>query len=405
MESLHITQTKTKGYTYRRRIPQQLQELIGRKEVYRSLGYQQHEAIIKASEINQAINQALTLKQLNSVPDSIIQETLISKLGLTPTDAISSLKPAYWSNIVNLYLKQSQVTQLEYNNRKYFFTDLMPPIIKLLFKHDDIDINNFTYSKLLEVSKLLLKLPKRNIYKYRSMSIESLIRQVSTSSIEIAQNELIAVDSVNKYLKRIKSLLIFSQNLGYYKEVLPNFTIDNKQGSRGQRKEFTKNDLEAITHNLQDSPIYPIVQVSRYTGMRLSELYKCTVSEIDGVLCFDLRTPKGSPLKTLSSYRIIPSHDCLLEYIDDLPILLNKFSSHYITKRFKKDITRILDNTEGKSLYSLRHTFATDLIANGVHAEIVSELMGHAHSTMTMNRYVKGYPIETLKKAIDTLKS
>ena len=235
------------------------------------------------------------------------------------------------------------------------------------------------------------------------MPTESLIRQVSSSSLEVTTDDLIAVDSVNKYLKRIKSLLIFSQNLGHYQGVLPNFTIDNKQVSRGQRKEFTKDDLESISHNLQDSPIYPIIQVSRYTGMRLSELYKCTVSEIDSVLCFDLRNPKGSPLKTLSSYRIIPIHDGLLRYLDDFSDLLKKFSSNYISKRFKKDINRILEDNEGKSLYSLRHTFATDLIANGVQPEIVSELMGHAHSTMTMNRYVKGYPAETLKKAIDTL--
>ena len=238
MESLHITQTKTKDYSYRRRIPQLLQELIGRKEICRSLGSLHHEAIIKASEIDQAINQALTLKRLNSIPDSIIQETLISKLGLNPADTIN-LNPSHWSSIVKLYLKQSQVTQLEYNNRKYFFTVLMPTVIKVHFKYDDLDVNYLTYSKLLEVRKLLQKLPKRNIYKYRSMPIEALIRQVSAGSIEIAHNERIAVDSVNKYLKRIKSLLIFSQNLGHFKGVLPSFTIDNKQVSRRQRKEFT----------------------------------------------------------------------------------------------------------------------------------------------------------------------
>lgn len=404
MESLHITQTKTKEYTYRRRIPQQLQELIGRKEICRSLGKLHHEAIIKASEINQAIDQALTLKRLNSIPEGIIQETLITKLGLHPADTIN-LKPSHWTSIVKLYLKQSQVTQLEYNNRTYFFTVLMPTIIKVHFKHDDIDINKLTYSKLLEVRQLLQILPKRNIYKYRSMPIETLIRQVGSGSIEIAHHERIAVDSVNKYLKRIKSLLIFSQNLGHLKGALPNFTIDNKQVLRRQRKEFTKDDLEAIARNLQDSAIYPIIQVSRYTGMRLSELYKCTVSEIDGILCFDLRNPKGSPLKTLSSYRIIPIHDCLLTYLDDFSSFLNKYASNYITKRFKMDITRILDDTEGKSLYSFRHTFATDLIANGVQPEIVSELLGHAHSTMTMNRYVKGYPTNMLKKAIDSLES
>jgi len=75
----------------------------------------------------------------------------------------------------------------------------------------------------------------------------------------------------------------------------------------------------------------------------------------------------------------------------------------YMSKLFTDTIHKTLKDTKGKSLYSLRHTFATTLIAKGIQPEVVSELMGHAHSTMTMNRYVKGYPIKVLKEAIDKL--
>lgn len=235
------------------------------------------------------------------------------------------------------------------------------------------------------------------------MNTYTLVHNIHTKKLEVPPEHLISIESTNKSLKRIKSLLIFSQNLGHYKMSIPNFTIDNKQLSRNQRGAFTKEDLNTIAGQLHDTSIYPMIKILQYTGMRLSELYKCSIAEVDGVLCFDLRNPKGSPLKTLSSYRIIPIHDSLLKYLDDLSTLLTKFSGNYIGKRFKKDIKRILEDTEGKSLYSLRHTSTTDLIANGVQPEIVSELMGHAHSTMTMNRYVKGYPIRTLKEAIDTI--
>ncbi len=402
MESLHLTKTKTGSYTYRRRIPQQLQDLIGRKEISRTLGKQQHEAIVKASELDQAINQGLTLKTLNSVPETLIQEMLITKLSLTLSNSID-MNPTGWSSIAKGYLKQSQVTPMEYNTRKYFFTILMPVVLKVLLKSEDIDINKLTYSKLIEIRKLFLKFPKRNIWKYRSMNTYTLVHSIHNRKIEIAHDQLVSIESTNKSLKRIKSLLIFSQKLGHYKGFIPNFTIDNKQLSRSQRKDFTKDDIKIIEEQLQDTHIYPMIKILQFTGMRLSELYKCSILAIEGVLCFDLRTTKGSPLKTLSSYRIIPVHDSLLEHLDDLPALTNKFSSNYISKRFKKDIKRILEDTQGKSLYSLRHSFATNLIANSVQPEIVSELMGHSHNSMTMNRYVKGYPLKVLKKAIATL--
>lgn len=402
MESLHLTKTKTGSYTYRRRIPQQLQDLIGRKEITRTLGKQQHEAIVKASELDQAINQGLTLKTLNSVPDIVIQDMLISNLGIHLSNTID-VNPTGWSSLAKGYLKQSQVTPMEYNTRKYFFTVLMPVVFEVLFKSEDININKLTYSKLIEIRKLLLKFPKRNIWKYRSMDTYTLVHGIHTRKIKIAHEQLISIESTNKNLKRIKSLLIFSQNIGHYNGSIPNFTIDNKQVSRNQRKVFTKDDIKAIEEQLQDTHIYPMIKILQLTGMRLSELYKCSILAIEGVFCFDLRTTKGSPLKTLSSYRIIPVHDSLLEHLDDLSSLLNKFSSNYISKRFKKDITRILEDTQGKSLYSLRHSFATNLIANGVQPEIVSELMGHSHNSMTMNRYVKGYPLKVLKEAIATL--
>ena len=35
--------------------------------------------------------------------------------------------------------------------------------------------------------------------------------------------------------------------------------------------------------------------------------------------------------------------------------------------------------------------------------EVISELMGHSHGTMTFGRYASAYSIEILKEAIDKL--
>jgi integrase len=187
-----------------------------------------------------------------------------------------------------------------------------------------------------------------------------------------------------------------------YNGIIPNMTIENRMQARGQRKEFSNDELRIIDNVLQCDAIYPIVKILKYSGMRFSELLKCSVSEIEGILCFDLRTPT-EPLKTLSSHRIIPVHPDLKGSVNGFQELISSHFDKHFAKKFTKVIKKHLLDTQGKSLYSLRHSFATQLIANGTPAEVVSELMGHSHSSMTLNRYVKGYPITILKAAIDSL--
>jgi len=88
------------------------------------------------------------------------------------------------------------------------------------------------------------------------------------------------------------------QNIIPFNLASTGLTIKKVTTSRGQRKEFSKEDLTIINNELKDSTLYPLIQIFRYSGMRLSELYKCTINEIDDILCFDLRNPQ-EPLKTL----------------------------------------------------------------------------------------------------------
>lgn len=45
-------------------------------------------------------------------------------------------------------------------------------------------------------------------------------------------------------------------------------------------------------------------------------------------------------------------------------------------------------NIKHYGFHSLRHTFATRLLENGVNIKTISELIGHFSPTITLNRYV-----------------
>ena len=113
---------------------------------------------------------------------------------------------------------------------------------------------------------------------------------------------------------------------------------------------------------------------------------------MEGVQCFDLRD-KTLQLKSRASHRLIPVHHSI-EEPEQLLESFGSMSSQYMNRQF--------DVPEG-TLYSLRHSFATELAGNDTEPYIISELLGHSHQGMTLGRYVKGFPVKVLKEAVDKL--
>jgi len=239
---------------------------------------------------------------------------------------------------------------------------------------------------------------------YRQLNLADLMSHIVKGTLVIPREHLMSPVTINNQIKRIKSLLLFAQQLKVYDQTLPRvLTKDKTQGTaRDYKAVLAHQELSKVLSGVTDDNLQFIYKVLYYSGMRRSELYKCKVSEIDNVLCFDLRSPKVN-LKTKSSYRVIPVHTQLMDKVAQFESIVSSVKPDRMTKVFTRVTKAHLSDPDRKSLYSLRHTFATDMIAKGIQAEIVSEILGHSHNTMTLNRYVKGYPVATLKSAIESL--
>lgn len=100
--------------------------------------------------------------------------------------------------------------------------------------------------------------------------------------------------------------------------------------------------------------------------------------------------------KSTSSIRTIPITNTLQAllykfYKGQTGYLLTGFDCKYIEPRimqqyFKKVIKKL--SIEPISFHTLRHTFATRCIENGVDVKSLSEILGHSNVGITMNRYV-----------------
>lgn len=151
------------------------------------------------------------------------------------------------------------------------------------------------------------------------------------------------------------------------------------------------------------------ILISMYTGLRLGELIAMRWEDVD----FDARIIKvnrtvskrpvdhklvaiESAPKTVSSVRIIPlSHELVailkaLKKLGSRYVISNRFGEKVDNRTYQASFRNLLKRLGIKhyGFHALRHTFATRLLESGVDVKTISELLGHANATVTLNRYV-----------------
>ncbi len=107
--------------------------------------------------------------------------------------------------------------------------------------------------------------------------------------------------------------------------------------------------------------------------------------------------------KTIAGERYLKLNENTLYYIYELKQydIRNNINSDYFcccknnTRKNARNLQRSLDrltrnikSDEHITLHTLRHTFGSTLLRNGVGIEVVSKLLGHANITITYNKYI-----------------
>ena len=86
-------------------------------------------------------------------------------------------------------------------------------------------------------------------------------------------------------------------------------------------------------------------------------------------------------------------------------VVASRNNKQVFVRAYQKCFDNLLKKLDIKhySFHSLRHTFATRLLENGVDVKTISELMGHSSPIITLNRYVHTN-IDNKRKAVEKLK-
>jgi len=196
--------------------------------------------------------------------------------------------------------------------------------------------------------------------------------------------------TVNFEVKALRTIFYFAMRSNYLEaNPIKGFKFLKTDDSK-QRRFLTESECKRLLDHAEKEN-YPIFAVFLNTGMRRAELVNLEWSDIDfknGVIKIQ-RKPFWLP-KT--GEREIPMNETAQEILMKLPKRGNFVFADEAGRKLNPDLLRkrLVDTAKKANIenlteiHALRHTFASQLISNGVDLPSVQKLMGHTNIQTTM---------------------
>jgi len=193
----------------------------------------------------------------------------------------------------------------------------------------------------------------------------------------------LAGQTINVHLNAIK---FFYENI-----VKIPFKITLKFSKKPQRLPvvLSREEIEAIINVIGNEKHRLLVSLSYGAGLRVSEIVKLRIKDIDlPNLQLNIRQSKGAK----DRITVVPEklRDKITQFMAGKPadeFLITSERGGRLTERTAQIVfERALKNTGIKkdaTFHSLRHSFATHLLENGVDVRYVQELLGHQNIRTT----------------------
>ena len=261
------------------------------------------------------------------------------------------------------------------SNRKYFTNEYYKMVLRTHV------IPHFGNKKVDSLKPSELTLWQNNLLKRYSTKYTNTIRVVFNGILEDARRDEIIIRNPFSIVKTFK------------------------KSAKREIKTFSKDEIFEI---IKEAPfrVRAFFAIGFFSGMRTGEITGLKWEDINlekRTISIKRTRNKGienSP-KTISSIREIEILDILYPYIiehksiygDMEYVFTSKFKQPFysavkITMIYWKKILKNL-NIEYRTLYQMRHTFATMMIENGEDILWVAHMLGHTNANITLEVYAK----------------
>ncbi|MDA8679222.1 hypothetical protein N9L80_02835 [Luminiphilus sp.] len=225
------------------------------------------------------------------------------------------------------------------------------------------------------------------------------LEQVNADAVQAWVNaDTRARETVVKHLAILSSYWKFLQGSQYVRQGDSPFngiTLPKSLRKKQSYIPFEWDELLAV-RELCDKELKDVVDIARYTGMRIAEicLQEKTVKH-QGVDCFYVDEKAA---KTGASIRYVP----LAKEIKHIELKLR--NKNAIGKRFGRHKKTVVGDDPRKVFHSIRKNVTTFLEQGGVSEGVAADLIGHEKQTMTYGLYSGGSSIKQLRDAVNVIR-
>jgi integrase len=313
-------------------------------------------------------------------------------------------------------------------NRKLANTKIIPEIV---YKLNSGEFFKRKIPTVSEYAKISLELHSKDRKASTTYDYETSIRlhilptfgtkplnEIKPSDIQLWQNNLL--DTLKP--RRVRNIRATFNTI--FDDALRDEIIDKNPISRVKTPKLDKVDVKSFTMdelkkiiNTATGEMKAFVALGFFTGLRSGEIIglrwedvnfkKREINIVRAIKMGTISTPK-----TKNSIRTIDILDNLLPYLEEQYRLTGKHKSYVFLNKYNEhyyDIKRIRDSKwkhllkeceiPYRTIYQMRHTFATVMIENGEDILWVSNMLGHSDSSMTLQMYAKYRKRDNVKRA------
>jgi integrase len=303
----------------------------------------------------------------------------------------------------------------------------------LIEEFGDISLGKLDRGMCVKFKDDIRKLPRNRskIQQYRNLDFHEQV------SLNVDEKDRISTTTVNNILGYVSSFMKWSRINGFVEvNFFEGMKLKKQIRQRDERDRFTEKEIKKIfqKHNyIEFTEVenhkysnYWTPLISVFSGMRLNEICSLYLDNIiqekvngrKKIWCFNILEEPDRPdkhLKTLSSKRVVPIHDTLIDlgFIEFVELLKKRHTNRQrlfqelkygegsyirnVSYFFNKKYLPLLGlKTDKKNFHSIRHTVVDHLKQRLVDISFINELVGHHHGNIDLDRYGKGYTTDII---------
>lgn len=244
------------------------------------------------------------------------------------------------------------------------------------------------------------------------------LQKLKTSDLQTLYTEKIKDGKSPQTVKHIHVCINGALKQAIKERIIMNNPASNCELPKIERKQIdtlNSKEIKKLLESNKDHHLYPLLLLELGTGLRRAELLALKWHNIDldnGILYVEgniSETKKGviyqTTPKTKSSVRSVSLPDSVITELKSYQKKAKNNSDDIVFPNHKgkymrpSTLTQIFKYTwlhnaglSQRSFHSLRHTHATMLLAQNVHAKIVQQRLGHANISTTLDIYSHALP-------------